>query len=104
MNFFFDHPLYFQIGRRNAAIVTQPYRKISEMEAHRPWAAGLGLALHIPPDPLASFWYPGYAIFAVLTAAGTAVQWLPEQDGRLETLWRSTPEGEIKEKQQTATA
>ena len=43
----------------------------------------------MPPDPLASFHYPGWTIFVVLTLADAPpVVWLPEQDGRLADLWQ----------------
>jgi hypothetical protein len=43
--------------------------------------------LHVPPDPLASFHYPGSTLFIVITQLDVAVRWLAEQDGRLTQLW-----------------
>jgi hypothetical protein len=83
-----DHCLYFRADKTNTAILTQPYLKVAEIERFRAWTDHLGLALHLPPDPYASFWFPGYATFVVLTVAGGEVRWLPEQDGRLAALWR----------------
>ena len=50
------------------------------------------LALHLPPDPLASIHYPGETLFIVITKAGVAVKWLPDQDGRLMDRWQSRRE------------
>jgi hypothetical protein len=47
-----------------------------------------GLALHIPPDPLASLHYPGWTLFVLVTRPGVKVRFLPEQDGRLKSFWR----------------
>ena len=47
----------------------------------------LGLAVHLPPDPLASIHYPGWTYFVVITKAGVTVKWLPDQDGRLAERW-----------------
>ena len=40
----------------------------------------LGLMLHVPPNPKASFWYPGRANFWVVTGPDFGeVRWLDEQ-------------------------
>jgi hypothetical protein len=44
-----------------------------------------------------SFWFPGSTIFAVLTAVGTEVRWLPEQDGRLAERWSQNADGSFKQ-------
>ena len=75
----FDHLHFFrdQSGR-NAALVTQPYNDhLTEAAA---LAAEAGLALHVPPCPRASFWYPGQTYFLLFTAIGHEVRWLPEQE------------------------
>ena len=74
---FFDHVIYFRAAGRNTAIVTQPYHS-----CHREIAAlaeKLGLAWHVPPNPKASFHYPGHTFFFVLTSPDCVVKWLPEQ-------------------------
>jgi hypothetical protein len=81
----FDHCVYFrELERpyRAAAIVTQPYN--TDLDQARELAAEIGLALHAPPKPTASWWYPGWARFFCLTRPGhAAVRFLPEQQGEL---------------------
>ena len=67
--------------------LTQPYDHIV-VDEWQSWTAARGIELLMPPDPLASFWYPGSTLFIVLAAPGTEVQWLPEQDGRLAHMWQ----------------
>ena len=74
----FDHCRHFRADGKNVAILTQPYGHLVLDEWHQ-WAAGQGLELHAPPDPLASFHYPRSTLFLVLTARGGTVRWLPEQ-------------------------
>lgn len=73
----FDHVIYFRAAGKNAAIVTQPYNNCRR-EANI-LAKKLGLALHIPPNPKASFHYPGHTFFFVFTLPNCTVNWLPEQ-------------------------
>ncbi len=82
----FDHAIYFIANRRAVAVVGQPYPKsgddktgariIADFHAR---AARMNLAAHVPPNPFASFHYPGFALFLVLTFPGVDVRWLPEQ-------------------------
>jgi hypothetical protein len=73
----FDHVIYFRAAGKNAAIATQPYNNCRR-EANT-LAKKLGLALHIPHNPKASFHYPGETFFFVFTSQNCAVKWLPEQ-------------------------
>ena len=73
----FDHVIYFRAAGKNAAIVTQPYNNCRR-EANA-LAKKLGLALHIPPNPKASFHYPGETFLFVFTLQNCVVKWLPEQ-------------------------
>jgi len=77
-----DHPLWFAAGRRNIAIVSQPYN-LCEDEFRR-CAQQAGLDAHVPPNRLASFHNPGITQFFVLTQPGVIVQWLPEQEESLQ--------------------
>jgi hypothetical protein len=76
-----DHALYFKHDRKNIAAVGQPYggawRDRAEEELNT-LAAG-GFAIHLPPQPFASLWYPGRCLFIVVTLPGVSVEWLPEQ-------------------------
>jgi hypothetical protein len=77
----FDHPLFFrEIARpyRTAAIVGQPYD--TEPAAAIVHAAGFRRICHVPPNYLASWWYPGWTRFFCLTRPEVArVQFLSEQ-------------------------
>jgi hypothetical protein len=81
-----DHPLYFKAGRVPAAVVCQPYVGGSDELTRRcQQPGGLvsdGLRWRVPPNPLASIYYPGMTAFAVATAAAdaTPIVWLPEQN------------------------
>jgi hypothetical protein len=75
----FDHALFFRANGVNAAIIGQPYQDYCD-EA-RELAKNHGLALHIPPNPKASFHYPGHTFFLVFTRPDHAIEWLPEQTG-----------------------
>jgi hypothetical protein len=83
-----DHCIWFREGRRYVAAVGQPYRSAVDIVEARARLANRGLVLHIPPDPFASFHYPGWTLFVVVTKPGVRVRLLPEQDGRLKGLWR----------------
>src|SRR5262249_51092861 len=93
------HALYFRgIGTRcNAAVVLQPY--VTRVGGHydvgggvgasRHWNefvaelqasyAARGLRVHTPPNARASFWFPGWTAFIVITKPDVVVHWLPEQ-------------------------
>jgi hypothetical protein len=78
-----DHPIYYACDGRCAALVCQPYAHSSyglmAAEAKR-LARQHELALHIPPHPLASLWFPNRTAFFVFTARDhKIIQWLPEQ-------------------------
>ena len=83
-----DHCVWFREGRRYAAVVGQPYLSAVDIAEARARLADRGLVLHLAPDPLASFHYPGWTLFVVVTKPGVRVRFLPEQDGRLKGLWR----------------
>jgi hypothetical protein len=75
-----DHPVYFrEIPQpyRPVAIVGQPY-SISVEESTK-LARSLGLDLYAPPDPTASWWYPGWTKFFCLVRPGVDVRFLPDQ-------------------------
>jgi hypothetical protein len=76
----YDHPFACRATTRPwkmTAYVSQPYRHVKIPEAHAV-AAHWGLACHVPPNPLASIYYPGQCLFLVFTKPGTSVR-LPEQ-------------------------
>jgi hypothetical protein len=83
-----DHCIWFREGRRYVAVVGQPYLSAVDIAEARARLAERDLVLHVPPDPLASFHYPGWTLFVVVTKPGVEVRFLPEQDGRLKGLWR----------------
>jgi len=79
-----DHPHWFWAAHRPAMMTVEPYHA-DTLGALRSYAAGFGLAVHTPPNPFASFHYPGRTILAALTRPGRAVRWLADQltyDGR----------------------
>lgn len=74
-----DDPMYFRRGRVTAAVVVRPYPD-KDFEDLKVYAAANGLAAHVPPNPKASFWFPGFGHLVVLTAPKFgAVKWLPDQ-------------------------
>ena len=83
-----DHDIWFRRGRRYVAAVGQPYLSDVDIAAARADLKARDLILHVPPDPLASFHFPGWTLFVVVTQPGAEVRWLPEQDGRLKGVWR----------------
>ena len=87
-----DHPAWFRRDRRYAAVVGQPYLSDVDIAETRARLVRRDLVLHLPPDPLASFHFPGWTLFVVITGPGVEVRWLPEQDGRLKGLWRGLGE------------
>ena len=92
----FDHPVYFCSPRRPyrpVAIVGQPYN--TGVAEARDKARQLGLELHVPPAPTASWWYPSATRFFCFTRPGTAVQFLPEQYETLERESASPAENAI---------
>lgn len=90
-----DHGTFYKKRRRPAAIVIEPYdgegdnvflgedgerESVDPFGATRDYLRPLGLVLHTPPNPYASFWYPGLARLAVVTREEFGpVFWLPEQ-------------------------
>jgi hypothetical protein len=83
---FYDHYFGCRKDGKNIAIVTQPYQF---SDAERSMAINRGLELHLPPDPMASIYYPGRTFFIVVTRPGVTVEWLPEQDGRMMGKWKA---------------
>lgn len=82
-----DHGVWFRGAQRYVAVLGQPYMAAVDLPEWRDCLAARGFALHVPPDPLASFHFPGSTLFVVVTRSGATVRFLPEQDGRLRTLW-----------------
>ncbi len=73
-----DHPIYFRADGRCASVLAQPYEHATHEEAYA-YAQRRCVACHIPPIPRASFWFPGYTLFAIYTAPDHIIRWLPEQ-------------------------
>jgi hypothetical protein len=62
------------------ALIGQPYGHRDDWkQVGEAIAAEYGLALSVPPHPLASIHFPGFCAFLVFTKPGIEVQWLPEQ-------------------------
>jgi hypothetical protein len=77
-----DHPIYFrEISRpyRPVAIVGQPYDTATSVEKGIELAHLRGLELHVPPNSVASWWYPGHTRFFCQTRPGVEVRFLPDQ-------------------------
>lgn len=78
-----DHTIRFLERRRPVGFISQPYitgtSESQHIESALRLAERYGLAVHVPPDPLASFYYPGRCMVLGFTAPGRAVRWLPEQ-------------------------
>ena len=74
----FDHVRWFWGEIRPAMIVSEPY-DADALPALRSQAESFGLVLHHPPNPFASFHYPGWTVFAALARPGREVAWLDEQ-------------------------
>ena len=74
----FDHCVWYRANGKCAAIVAQPYQHAQDDYA-RALAAEHGVAVHIPPQPLASFHYPGWAKIFVFTSPAHQIVWLEEQ-------------------------
>jgi hypothetical protein len=90
-----DHPLYYRDAhtRHNIALAGQPYITPDVRQNPHDWLANLkadyaaqGLRCHVPPNAFASFHYPGWTAFLVVTKPETQVQWLPDQ-----IFWRPAP-------------
>jgi hypothetical protein len=78
----FDHLLFFKAHKRPAAIIGRPY-----IDKNDRWfnqaailADRLGLALHIPPVPMACIHRPGGCAFLVFTRHEHSIRWFPEQE------------------------
>ena len=77
-----DHGVYFrEIPQpyRPIAIVGQPYDTAISVDKATELAHSRGLDLHAPPNPTASWWYPGWTQFFCLTRLGVVVRFLPDQ-------------------------
>jgi hypothetical protein len=77
----FDHALYYRDARTRAkaALVMQPYDDNFSARGLDATFARLGLRWHVPPNAHASFHYPGWTLFIVVTKPEVEVRWLPEQ-------------------------
>lgn len=74
-----DHPSFLKRDRRAAMILTEPYGDTLADKA-RAEAVRYGLVCHSPPNPWASFWFPGSTHLVVLTRPDFGeVRWLPDQ-------------------------
>lgn len=74
-----DHLAHFKRGRVPIAVLTQPYNT-PDVDRLKLYAAANGLAVHMPPNPFASFWFPGWTYCVLLTAPDFGpVTWLEEQ-------------------------
>jgi hypothetical protein len=83
-----DHGIYYKRKSKPIAIVAQPYNLCDPIEKMTESFNDLyALDVYVPPDPKASFWFPGGTFFVVLAAPNTDVKWLPEQDGRYIHRW-----------------
>jgi len=80
------HPIFYRDPRtrRNIALVAQPYIRDGCYRHPQDWLARLkasyaaqGLRLSVPPNAFASFWYPGWTAFLVVTKRDGEVRWLP---------------------------
>jgi hypothetical protein len=87
-----DHCGGFQEDGKYVALLTQPYDHVTRKDWQRWEAKHPEFEVHVPPDPRASIYYPGFALFLVITARGQQVRWLPEQDGSLKHLWTRAKE------------
>src|SRR5262249_6421126 len=80
---FLGHGVYYRDARPRAKVasVNQPYVSRQEFSGSKLAAtyAARGLRCHVPPNPFASVWYPGYTAFIVITKPDVEVRWLPEQ-------------------------
>lgn len=75
----FDHWFAFRRSRRAAAIVTQPYDHVTLADVQQHIAAK-GLVAYAPPEPNASFHYPGECGFYVIQRADAPPpKWISEQ-------------------------
>lgn len=73
-----DHQWYCKKGRKTACIVNEPYE--FKWENGRDATTDPNLAVHMPPNPKASFWNPGFTLFVVIMRLGDpAPQWLADQ-------------------------
>jgi len=80
-----DHTVYLRRYRRPAMVLAQPY-ETSDVERLKTWAAERGLIISMPPNPFASFWFPGWTYCVAITAPDFGeVKWLPAQ---LEFQWQ----------------
>lgn len=61
------------------AITLEPYPH-DDVLSFMAFASRNGLAIHLPPNPRASFWFPDRSLFVVVTRPDFGdVRWLPEQ-------------------------
>jgi hypothetical protein len=74
-----DHPSAFRRDGVAAAIISEPY-PTNDFHALLAYADKLGLVAHSPPNPKASFWFPGWTYLVVLTMPSFGeVRWLHDQ-------------------------
>jgi hypothetical protein len=94
-----SHTIHFRApgrSRKNIAAVVQRYHYYGQPIATRE-------GVQLPPDPFASFHFPGWTSFEVHAPPGFEVKFLPEQDGRFIGLWvRPRLIGRYNEEEETA--
>ncbi len=74
-----DHLTWFRNGAQAALVLSQPYAG-SDVDRLHAYAAERGLALHMPPNPKASFWFPGWTLAIAITRPDFGpVRWLDDQ-------------------------
>lgn len=72
-----DHLSFFMRDGKAAAIITEPYSHLHQALLR---ATSFGLVCHMPPNPFASLWFPGWTFFVVITRRDFGdVVWLPDQ-------------------------
>jgi hypothetical protein len=75
-----DHHAFARRGRYAAMAIVEPYDSEESRVGLPAYLAARGLVLHQPPNPQASFWYPGATLFCVITTPEFGeVKWLEEQ-------------------------
>ena len=74
-----DHPVYFHRQRRATLVLIEPYES-TDVGGLEEYAAARGLMLHQPPNPMASFHFPGWTLAIAITRPNFGpVTWLPDQ-------------------------
>ncbi|MEQ1771829.1 MAG: hypothetical protein ABL879_18550, partial [Devosia sp.] len=84
-----DHVTYFRRQGRAAAVVTEPYGNLGQLDDLRRFLDSR-LSVHLPPVKRASFYIPGVTFFVVLTAPDFGpIKWLDDQQTFIQP-WQGT--------------